>query len=319
MREGPSSLSCRASNSLSSLGQPIPSRYPFAFRHPARGGSLSSTGSPPFAFSWTTTTPQVKRTSTCVSRKLCSMGNAETATTSSPSGGSPVSAAPPSSSASSLREHAVECPCLHAAQQPTRPHASVQAASQFPRLQWVATSMQGTSPSSPSSTCTRQLSTTPRIRLRRRSSATLRSTVTQWLALSARARRFRQPLVPSSQPSPRVTLLGSRNGSAALLARISGAFRSRSRSRYTSSGSEGTDSGTGAGSRHNSLVSAASVSLGLGLGLTQAQSRLIHSIGGASSRCSIELVPGAHARFSRCRSVVWKRIVGGVRERGRAE
>src|SRR5258708_29882995 len=45
--EEPSSFSGRASNSLSSLGQPIPSRYPFAFRHPARGGSMSSTGSPP--------------------------------------------------------------------------------------------------------------------------------------------------------------------------------------------------------------------------------------------------------------------------------
>ena len=33
--EEPSSFSGRASNSLSSLGQPIPSRYPFAFRHPA--------------------------------------------------------------------------------------------------------------------------------------------------------------------------------------------------------------------------------------------------------------------------------------------
>jgi hypothetical protein len=49
--EDPSSFSGRASNSLSSLGQPIPSRYLFAFRHPPRGGSMSSMGSPPFASS----------------------------------------------------------------------------------------------------------------------------------------------------------------------------------------------------------------------------------------------------------------------------
>jgi hypothetical protein len=48
--EEPSSFSGRASNLLSSLGQPIPSRYPFAFRHPARVGNMSSAGSPPFAF-----------------------------------------------------------------------------------------------------------------------------------------------------------------------------------------------------------------------------------------------------------------------------
>ena len=45
--EKPSSFSGRASNSLLSLGQPVPSRHPFGFRHPARGGSMLSTGSPP--------------------------------------------------------------------------------------------------------------------------------------------------------------------------------------------------------------------------------------------------------------------------------
>jgi hypothetical protein len=45
-REEPLSFSGRAFNSLSSLGQPISSRYPFAFRHPGRGRSISSTGSP---------------------------------------------------------------------------------------------------------------------------------------------------------------------------------------------------------------------------------------------------------------------------------
>ncbi|KAN0133520.1 hypothetical protein V8E53_008688 [Lactarius tabidus] len=86
-----------ASNSLSSLGQPIHSRYPFAyhhpgygssisstaslsslgrahsryhsaFRHPGGGVSISSTGSPSFAFSRTTATPQSTSTSTGASR-----------------------------------------------------------------------------------------------------------------------------------------------------------------------------------------------------------------------------------------------------------
>ena len=90
---------------------------------------------------------------------------------------------------------------------------------------------------------------------------------------------------PSSQPSPRASLLGSRNGSATSLARISGAFRPRSRSRNTSSGS-GT--GSGASSRHDSRVSVSSASLALGRARAHS---LIHSIGGAS-RSSIELVLG---------------------------
>ena len=98
--EEPSSFSDRASNSLLSLGQPIPSRYPFAFYHPARGGSMSSTGSPPFAFSRATATPQSKSTST---RESHSTGNVETAS-SSPSGGSPTSAVSPSSSVPSPQD-----------------------------------------------------------------------------------------------------------------------------------------------------------------------------------------------------------------------
>src|SRR5258707_8708849 len=98
--EEPSSFSGRASNSLSSLGQPIPSRYPFAFRHPARGGSMSSTGSPPFAFSRATATPQSKSTSTRESRETRSSGNAGRKTaSSSPPAGSPVSAGSPTSAA----------------------------------------------------------------------------------------------------------------------------------------------------------------------------------------------------------------------------
>ena len=101
--EEPSSFSGRASNSLSSLGQPIPSRYPFAFRHPARGGSMSSTGSPPFAFSRATATPQSKSTSTRESHETRSTGNVETAS-SSPSGGSPTSAVSPTSSVPSPQD-----------------------------------------------------------------------------------------------------------------------------------------------------------------------------------------------------------------------
>ncbi|KAJ3772517.1 hypothetical protein FB446DRAFT_48638 [Lentinula raphanica] len=40
--EEPSSGSGRASNSMSSLGHPVSSRYPFQFRHPTRGASYSS-------------------------------------------------------------------------------------------------------------------------------------------------------------------------------------------------------------------------------------------------------------------------------------
>jgi hypothetical protein len=103
--EEPSSFSGRASNSLSSLGQPIPSRYPFAFRHPARGGSMSSTGSPPFAFSHAMAAPQSKSTSTRESHETRSTGNMETTTaSSSPSGGSPTSAVSPTSSAPSPQD-----------------------------------------------------------------------------------------------------------------------------------------------------------------------------------------------------------------------
>jgi hypothetical protein len=103
--EEPSSFSGRASNSLSSLGQLIPCRYPFAFRHPARGGSMSSTCSSPIAFSRATATPQSKSTLTCKSHKTRSTGNVETTTTSSsPSGGSLSSAVSPTSSVPSPQD-----------------------------------------------------------------------------------------------------------------------------------------------------------------------------------------------------------------------
>jgi hypothetical protein len=93
--EEPSSFSGRG-YPLSNLGQLIPGSYSFAFRHP---GSMSSTGSPPFAFSRATVTPQSKSTSTCKSHETRSTGNVETTTTSSsPCGGSPTSAASPNAS-----------------------------------------------------------------------------------------------------------------------------------------------------------------------------------------------------------------------------
>jgi hypothetical protein len=51
--------------------------------------------------------------------------------------------------------------------------------------------------------------------------------------------------LPLSQPSPRASSLGSRNGSSTSITRICGAFRSHSRSRNTNSGS-------GSGSAGNS-------------------------------------------------------------------
>jgi hypothetical protein len=89
----------------------------------------------------------------------------------------------------------------------------------------------------------------------------------------------------SSQPSPRASLLGSRNGSATSLARISGASRSRSRSRNEISGS---GSGSGGNSRHNSYFSVSNASLALERARAHS---LIQCIGGAS-RSSIELVLG---------------------------
>jgi hypothetical protein len=287
--EEPSSFSGRASNSLSSLGQPIPSRYPFAFRHPARGGSMSSTGSPPFAFSRTVATPQSKSTSTRGSHDTRSTGNVETAS-SSPEAGSPVSVAPPSSSAHSPQDQVRGMPM------PPRHPAAGAGGRQRPN---TAPGPASPTPGGLSATRPRQTFEQPR-HLRPDSGAS--DELLESEREDDRASRSGQPspdgsleareredsvglLSPhSSQPSPRASLLGSRNGSATSLARISGAFRPRSRSRNTSSGS-----GTGsASSRHNSHVSVSSASLALGRARAHS---LIHSIGGAS-RSSIELVLG---------------------------
>jgi hypothetical protein len=287
--EEPSSFSGRASNSLSSLGQPIPSRYPFAFRHPARGGSMSSTGSPPFAFSRATATPQSKSTSTRESHETRSTGNVDTAS-SSPSGGSPTSAVSPSSSVPSPQD-------VRGMPMPPR-HPIVGGGRQRP----------STAPNPVSPTPAGGLTASrPRQTFeghRRQLRESIGSEVLQESdreddrasrsgqpspdgSLEAREREDSVGLLspPSSQPSPRASLLGSRNGSATSLARISGAFRSRTRSRNTSSGSA---SGSGGSSRHNSHVSVSSASLALGRARAHS---LIQGIGGAS-RSSIELVLG---------------------------
>jgi hypothetical protein len=290
--EEPSSFSGRASNSLSSLGQPITSRYPFAFRHPARGGSMSSTGSPPFAFSRATATPQSKSTSTRESHETRSTGNAETAS-SSPSGGSPVSPVSPGSSVPSPQD-----PMRGMPMPPRHPAAGASGRHR------PATAPNPVSPTPTGGlTATRPRQTFEGHRRELRHERSIGSELSpDYDRESDRASRSGQPSpdgsleareredsvgllsAPSSQPSPRASLLGSRNGSATSLARISGAFRPRSRSRNTSSGS-----GSGsASSRHNSHVSVSSASLALGRARTHS---FIQGIGNAS-RSSIDLVLG---------------------------
>lgn len=297
----PSSFSGRASNSLSSLGQPIPGRYPFSFRHPGRGGSISSTGSPPFAFSRTTATPQSKSTSTRASRETRSTGNAETTTnaSSSPDANSPVSVGAASSSAYSPD------PISGMPMPPRHPAAG---ASGRQRAGTVPIPVSPTPAGAITATRPRQqaaLFDEHEHELRTESIGSGSDREDDHVSrsgqpspdgsLEAREREdsvgLLSPSPPSSQSSPRVSLLGSRsrNGSAASLARISGAFRPRSRSRHTSSGS-GTGSGSGASSRHNSHVSLSSVSIALGGHRARAHS-LIQSIAGAS-HSSIELVLG---------------------------
>jgi len=302
--EEPSSFSGRASNSLSSLGQPVPSRYPFSFRHPGRGGSISSTGSPPLAFSRTTATPQSKSTSTRASRDTRSTGNVDTSTnaSSSPSAGSPVSVGAASSSM-----HSPHDPISGMPMPPRHPAAG---ASGRQRAGTVPIPVSPTPPGAITATRPRQqlalLDEHQQQQHFRTESvgsgsdreddhASRSGQPSPDGSLEAREREdsvgLLSPSPPSSQSSPRVSLLGSRsrNGSAASLARISGAFRPRSRSRHTSSGS-GTGSGSGASSRHDSHVSLSSVSLALGGHRARAHS-LMQNIAGAS-RSSVELVLG---------------------------
>ena len=299
--EEPSSFSGRASNSLSSLGQPVPSRYPFAFRHPGRGGSVSSTGSPPFTFSHTAATPQSKSTSTRASRASRSTGNAETTTnaSSSPAASSPVSVGAASSSAYSPDPiSGMPMPPRH----PAAGSSGRQRAGTMPMSPTPAGALTATRPTLTNEQQHHDLGAesigSGSDREDEHDRASRSDQPSPDGSLEAREREDSVGLLSpaSSQSSPRVSLLGSssrsRNGSAASLARISVAFRPRSRSRHTSSGS-GTGTGTtgsGASSRHDSHVSLSSVSLALGGHRARAHS-LIQSIAGAS-RSSVELVLG---------------------------
>ena len=300
--EEPSSFSGRASNSLSSLGQPIPSRYPFAFRHPGRGGSISSTGSPPFAFSRTNATPQSKSTSTRASRASRSTGNVETTTnasSSSPPASSPVSVGAASSSAYSPD------PISGMPMPPRHPAAGASGRQRAGTVPMSPTPVGALAATRPHQFDEQQQQQEEDLRSESIDSgsdheeddrASRSDQPSPDGSLEAREREDSVGLLSpsSSQSSPRVSLLGgsrSRNGSGASLARISVAFRPRSRSRHTSSGSgTGTGTGSGASSRHDSHVSLSSVSLALGSHRARAHS-LIQSIAGAS-RSSVELVLG---------------------------
>ncbi|KAF8497809.1 hypothetical protein F5888DRAFT_1803273 [Russula emetica] len=259
-----------------------------------RGGSMSSTGSstgsPPFAFSRASATPQSKSPSTRESHETRSKGNVETTNTSSSfSGGSPTSAVSPTSSVPSPQD-------VRGMPMPPR-HPAAGGGRQRP-----STAPSPVSPTPAGLTATRPRQTFEGHRRQLRQS--IGSEVLQESDREDdRASRSGQPCPdgspeareredsvgllspPSSQPSPRASLLGSRNGSSTSLARISGALRSRSRN--ISSGS-GSGSGSGGSSRHNSHVSVSSASLALGRARAHS---LIQNIGGAS-RSSIELVLG---------------------------
>ena len=304
--EEPSSFSGRASNSLSSLGQPVPSRYPFAFRHPGRGGSVSSTGSPPFTFSRTAATPQSKSTSTRASRASRSTGNVETTTnaSSSPAASSPVSVGAASSSAYSPDPiSGMPMPPRHpAAGSSGRQRAGTMPMSPTPAGALTATRPALTNEHQHQHDLGAESIGSGSDREDDHDRASRSDQPSPDGSLEAREREDSVGLLSpaSSQSSPRVSLLGSssrsRNGSAASLARISGAFRPRSRSRHTSSGSAATGTGTGTGtgsgasSRNDSHVSLSSVSIALGGHRARAHS-LIQSIAGAS-RSSVELVLG---------------------------
>ncbi|KAI0320240.1 hypothetical protein OF83DRAFT_631016 [Amylostereum chailletii] len=302
--EDPSSFSGRQSNSMSSLGQPIPSRYPFQFRHPGRGGSLSSTGSPGFS-ARSHRTPQSKSTSshththsTGGSRVSRSTGNAE-------SSDSPMSFAG-SSGAPSPVGMSMPMP-------PRHPSSSNGVAGRRQRSGTVPT------PSSPSPAVGGPIGFPyGRPRTRTRTSESVGTDLEPSVLYES---EFEDgPVGPldlsgeeaqshaggpspepegsqealeredsvgllSPQPSPKTSSSGLRahSGSSGSVNRFN-----RSRSRHTSAGS---GSRSGSNSRHNSHHSVSSVSVA-GIGARGIRSRaqsLIHSVGSAS-RSSIEIV-----------------------------
>ncbi|KAI0263628.1 hypothetical protein BC834DRAFT_844491 [Gloeopeniophorella convolvens] len=232
--EDPSSFSGRASNSLSSLGQPLPPRYPFTFR---RAPSSSAGSPPPPAFA--RHTPQSKSTSTRASRTSRSTGNAESTTTTDESAGSPVS---PAGSASPSPGMPMPMPPRHPAARRARAGTvPVPGPGPVPA-----------SPASPSPPARRPRAA--RMSFRESMSSAAGATLPESDreserqpspdgSLEAREREDSLGLL-SAHPSPR--------GSAVSLARLSGAWRSRSRHTSSSSGSPNSHSGSGNNSRASS-------------------------------------------------------------------
>lgn len=91
----------RTSGSLSSLGQPVSSRYPFQFRHPTRGNSVSTRASHLTPNSHSSPSNASRSSRSHHSRSTQSTGNIASASPGSPGAGDSSFSAGPSSPASS--------------------------------------------------------------------------------------------------------------------------------------------------------------------------------------------------------------------------
>lgn len=263
--EEPSSQSQgRTSGSMSSLGQPVSSRYPFQFRHPARGNSMSSAGVSHLS-------PQSRSSpSSRNSQSTQSTGNMSSGSPRSP-GGSSVD---PSSPVSSGYGSHIPMPPRHP--QPTRGR---------PRAGTVPSAL----PSSPAPIMFPRTTGRPRARTRADSSTTeafgTPSPQPGEDAEYSEEEELMEPPTPrspeevaegedsvgllSAAPSPRTSLVG-------------GSHRPTRRSR-----SSRTDSYSGSSSSRSRTGSAISAR-------SRAQS-LIQSLG-AASRSSLELVSSMRTR-----------------------
>ncbi|TFY58149.1 hypothetical protein EVG20_g8264 [Dentipellis fragilis] len=308
--EDPSSFSGHATNSLSSLGQPIPSRYPFQFRHPGRGGSASSNGS----HALTHVTPQSKSTSTHshshthstqLSRASRSTGNAESSDSpmsfgGSSSGPSPVSGSgrgmpmPPRHPGSNgqRRQRSGTVPI------PSSPSPVVGDAILFPHGRSRARSR----PESVGTDISPEVLYESEAEIDEvvgvldlsGSSDSKRGRTSPDSDEGSQEAREREDSVGllSAAPSPKSSFGGIRHRPGSRSRPGSGY-----RSRHGSSGS-GSGSRSGSNSRHNSNSnpSTSSISLGLGAGGVRERAQsLIQSVGTAS-RSSLDLVVGRRGR-----------------------
>ncbi|KAI0044572.1 hypothetical protein FA95DRAFT_1562103 [Auriscalpium vulgare] len=292
----PSSFSGRASNSLSSLGQPIPSRYPFHFRHPGRGGSISSTNSPGAP---SHATPHSKATShtTHNSRSSRSTGNAE-------SSDSPMSVGGSSNAPSPLGRTSMPMPPRHPGSggqrrqrsgtvpMPTSPSPAGFAYTHSRSRTRTDTSGTDLEPSVVYESDGEEPLTVGPLDLET-ASRTGQSSPEPEGSQEALEREDSVGLL-SGAPSPSGSSSGprNRNGSAVSLTRLSMYNRSRSRHGSSASGSR-----SGSNSRHNSHHSLSSVSVGVGAHsvIRSRTQSLIHSVGSAS-RSSIDLVLSSRTR-----------------------